>query len=85
MTPHPLVLVIIAFNSLQFAAARKSRLTDEEARALAEELDEMYRVEKMGLKDKEFAKWLLLGDKHKPDWMGGDNQDSKDAQKPKTE
>ncbi len=79
LIPDPFAAIFIALFAGSFGVVNKSKLTDKEACAVYDEVEEMQR------KDQEFAKWLWLGDKHKPDWMNGNRQKPKDTQHPKTE
>ena len=56
----PLVLLVMVFFASGAARAKRSKLSDEEALELADEAEVRER------ETRAFAKWLWLGDKHKP-------------------
>lgn len=53
--PNPFPAIVIAYFGLGAALAKRSKLSDEEARALADEVEEEER------ESREFAKWLWTG------------------------
>ncbi len=53
--PNPFPAIVIAYLGLGAALAKRSKLTDEEACALADEVEEEER------ETREFAKWLWTG------------------------
>ncbi|MCY3949666.1 MAG: hypothetical protein OXF61_10740 [Acidimicrobiaceae bacterium] len=59
--PNPFAGLVIAYFVGAAALAKKSKLTDDEARALADEAEEQQRA------GREFAKWLWTGKEPSPD------------------
>lgn len=67
--PNPFAGLVIAYFVGTAALAKKSKLTDDEARALADEAEEQQRS------DREFAKWLWAGKKLSSDDKKSDSCD----------